>query len=66
MPRLLGFDEQFLRMWRFYFTSCEAVFLERRVSGVQLVLARSEWRGDLHLRERRPQASSGAQPAAVA
>lgn len=63
--RLLGFDEQFLRMWQFYFTSCEAVFLERRVSGVQLVLARSEWRGDLHLRERRPQATSGAQPVAV-
>lgn len=47
---VLGFDDQFLRMWRFYFASCEAVFLERRVSDVQIVFARSGWRGDLGLR----------------
>jgi cyclopropane-fatty-acyl-phospholipid synthase len=46
----LGFDDQFLRMWRFYFAYCEAAFLERRVSDVQVVLARSGWRGDLGLR----------------
>jgi cyclopropane-fatty-acyl-phospholipid synthase len=45
--RALGFDDGFLRMWRFYFAYCEAGFLERRVSDVQLVLARSGWRGDL-------------------
>ncbi|MGD0194018.1 MAG: cyclopropane-fatty-acyl-phospholipid synthase family protein [Candidatus Dormibacteria bacterium] len=46
----MGFDEQFLRMWRFYFASCEAVFLERRVSDVQMIFARSGWRGELGLR----------------
>jgi cyclopropane-fatty-acyl-phospholipid synthase len=46
----LGFDDQFLRMWRFYFAYCEAAFLERRVSDVQLLLARSGWRGDVSLR----------------
>jgi cyclopropane-fatty-acyl-phospholipid synthase len=46
----LGFDDQFLRMWRFYFAYCEAAFRERRVSDVQVLLARSEWRGDVGLR----------------
>jgi cyclopropane-fatty-acyl-phospholipid synthase len=46
----LGFDDQFLRMWRFYFAYCEAAFLERRVSDVQVVLARSGWRGDVGVR----------------
>jgi cyclopropane-fatty-acyl-phospholipid synthase len=45
--RALGFDNGFLRMWRFYFAYCEAAFLERRVSDVQVVLARSGWRGDV-------------------
>jgi cyclopropane-fatty-acyl-phospholipid synthase len=48
--RALGFDDDFLRMWRFYFAYCEAGFLERRASGVQVVLARSGWRGDSGLR----------------
>ncbi|MHB8488693.1 MAG: class I SAM-dependent methyltransferase [Candidatus Dormibacteria bacterium] len=46
----LGFDDQFLRMWRFYFAYCEAAFLERRVSDVQVVFARSGWRGDVGVR----------------
>lgn len=37
-------------MRRFYFAYCEAAFLERRVSDVQVVLARSGWRGDVALR----------------
>ena len=45
--RALGFDDGFLRMWRFYVAYCEAGFLERRASDVQVVLARSVWRGDL-------------------
>ncbi|MGA9114391.1 MAG: cyclopropane-fatty-acyl-phospholipid synthase family protein [Candidatus Dormiibacterota bacterium] len=40
----LGFDEQFLRMWRFYFAYCEAGFLERRISDVQLTFAGRAWR----------------------
>jgi cyclopropane-fatty-acyl-phospholipid synthase len=35
----LGYDEQFLRMWRFYFAYCEAGFLERRISDVHLTFA---------------------------
>jgi len=45
--RALGFDDRFLRMWRFYFAYCEAGFLERRVSDVQMVLARAGWRDSL-------------------
>jgi len=48
--RELGFDDAFLRKWRFYLSSGEAVFLERRVSDVQVVVARSDWRGALGLR----------------
>ena len=46
----LGFDESFLRRWRFYFAYCTAGFAERHVSVVQMVLARSQWRGDTALR----------------
>ena len=46
----LGFDEAFLRKWRFYFAYCTAGFAERHVSVVQMVLARSQWRGGLALR----------------
>ncbi len=47
----LGFDEQFLRKWRFYFAYCEVGFAERQVSVVQIVLARDAWRGMLRLRD---------------
>jgi cyclopropane-fatty-acyl-phospholipid synthase len=40
----LGFDEQFLRMWRFYFAYCEAGFLERRISDVHMTFAGRAWR----------------------
>jgi cyclopropane-fatty-acyl-phospholipid synthase len=40
----LGYDEQFLRMWRFYFAYCEAGFLERRISDVHLTFAGRAWR----------------------
>jgi cyclopropane-fatty-acyl-phospholipid synthase len=46
----LGFDESFLRMWRYYFAYCMAGFAERHVSVVQIVLARPEWRGETELR----------------
>jgi cyclopropane-fatty-acyl-phospholipid synthase len=39
----LGFDERFLRMWRLYLCYCEAAFLERHVSDVQVVLAKPGW-----------------------
>jgi cyclopropane-fatty-acyl-phospholipid synthase len=36
----LGFDEHFWRFWTLYLSYCEAAFMERHVSDVQLVLAR--------------------------
>ena len=42
----LGVTEALGRLWDFYLAYCEAAFLERHVSVVQLVLARSEWRPD--------------------
>ena len=42
--RSLGLNDRFLRMWRYYFAVCEAGFSERRISDVQLVFARPEWR----------------------
>jgi cyclopropane-fatty-acyl-phospholipid synthase len=43
----LGFGEAFSRRWDFYLSYCEAAFLERHVSDVQLVLARGQWRDRL-------------------
>jgi cyclopropane-fatty-acyl-phospholipid synthase len=43
----LDFGEEFSRRWDFYLSYCEAAFLERHVSDVQLVLARSQWRDSL-------------------
>lgn len=39
----LGFDERFVRMWDLYLAYCEAGFRERRISDVQLVLAKPGW-----------------------
>lgn len=39
-----GFDEQFIRMWRYYLCYCEGGFLERTISTVQLVASRGAWR----------------------
>ena len=38
--RGLGYDEVFLRMWEFYLCCCEAMFDERWVGDVQLLLAK--------------------------
>ena len=35
-----GYDERFMRMWRYYFSYCEGGFLERTISTVQLVLSK--------------------------
>jgi len=39
--RGLGFDERFVRLWRFYLAYCEAGFEERYLGDVQLVLRKS-------------------------
>jgi cyclopropane-fatty-acyl-phospholipid synthase len=38
--RALGFDDRFLRLWDLYLGYCEAAFLERHISDVQMVLHR--------------------------
>jgi cyclopropane-fatty-acyl-phospholipid synthase len=36
--RALGYDEEFIRRWDYYFCYCEAGFLERSIGDVQLLL----------------------------
>ena len=38
--RALGYDDRFIRMWRYYLSYCEAGFAERYLSNYQLVFAR--------------------------
>jgi len=45
-----GTDDQQRRLWLLYLAYCEAAFLERHVSDVQLVLAPGGWRGELRVR----------------
>ena len=40
-------SDEFLRLWTYYLAYCEAAFLERYVSDVQVVLANPYWRGSL-------------------
>jgi cyclopropane-fatty-acyl-phospholipid synthase len=39
--RALGYDERFVRMWEFYLCYCEGGFIERSISDVHLLFARS-------------------------
>ncbi len=43
--RALGFDEAFIRMWRYYLCYCEGGFLERDISDVQMVFSMRDWKG---------------------
>jgi cyclopropane-fatty-acyl-phospholipid synthase len=42
--RRLGFDETFIRMWRFYLCFCEGGFLERVIHTGQFLLAKPDFR----------------------
>ena len=44
--RSQGFPESFIRMWEYYLCYCEAAFLERAISDVQIVFAKPENRLD--------------------
>ena len=45
--RAQGYEERFIRMWEFYLCYCEGGFMERAISDVHLLLARSgNRRGD--------------------
>lgn len=43
--RELGFPDEFLRMWEYYFCYCEAGFAERNIGSAQLLFARPAHRG---------------------
>jgi len=43
--RALGYDDTFIRLWKFYFSYCEGAFLERKISTVHLVAVKPDYRG---------------------
>lgn len=43
--RALGYSEEFIRMWEFYFCYCEGGFEERVIGDVQLMFAKPGFRG---------------------
>jgi cyclopropane-fatty-acyl-phospholipid synthase len=47
----LGVSRELRRLWALYLAYCEASFLERHISDVQVVLAKPAWRGPLKGRE---------------
>ncbi len=44
--RALGYGEDFLRLWDYYFTYCEGGFRERAISTAQILFAKPGWRPD--------------------
>jgi cyclopropane-fatty-acyl-phospholipid synthase len=38
----MGFSDEFLRIWEYYFIYCEAGFRERFIGDVQIVMAKPE------------------------
>jgi cyclopropane-fatty-acyl-phospholipid synthase len=55
--RTLGYDERFRRMWDLYLAYCEAGFRERRISDVQLLLAKPGYRTETFAAPVTPDAS---------
>ncbi|MBL8850162.1 MAG: hypothetical protein JNG89_10785, partial [Planctomycetaceae bacterium] len=51
--RALGFTDEFLRMWHYYFCYCEAAFEERAVGVVQIQFDKSGCRRDPAVLSRR-------------
>lgn len=44
--RSLGYDDSFIRLWKFYFSYCEGAFLERKISTVHLIAVKPDYRGE--------------------
>ena len=42
--RAQGFDERFVRMWKFYLAYCEGGFRERSIGVSHLLMAKPGWR----------------------
>ena len=45
----LGFSNEFINMWEFYFVFCEAGFRERNIGDYQVIFAKSNTR-DINIR----------------
>jgi cyclopropane-fatty-acyl-phospholipid synthase len=58
--RALGYEETFIRMWRYYFCYCEAGFLERAIGDVQMLLMKPECRLEVPASAALPGAPSGS------
>ncbi|MDG2252069.1 MAG: cyclopropane-fatty-acyl-phospholipid synthase [Methylophilaceae bacterium] len=43
----LGFDEEFIRMWLFYFCYCEGGFLEKSISNIHLHITKPDYRNKI-------------------
>ena len=44
--RSLGFSNEFIRLWNFYFSYCEAGFIERQIGSVQMLFTKPLCRMD--------------------
>lgn len=44
--RALGYGEDFIRLWDYYFAYCEGGFRERAISTAQFLFAKPRWRQD--------------------
>jgi cyclopropane-fatty-acyl-phospholipid synthase len=42
--RSMGYSEEFLRMWHFYYCYCEGAFLEKAIGNVQILLVKPDCR----------------------
>jgi cyclopropane-fatty-acyl-phospholipid synthase len=47
--RRLGFSEEFIRTWEFYFGYCEGGFRERMIGDVQMILTKPSCQGAVGL-----------------
>ena len=45
-----GFDQQFRRMWNFYFAYCAGGFAERKIGSVHMLFGKPQYRDDLSVR----------------
>jgi len=40
----MGYSEEFLRMWEYYYCYCEGAFLEHAIGNVQMLMVKPESR----------------------
>jgi cyclopropane-fatty-acyl-phospholipid synthase len=45
--KAIGLPDAFLRLWNYYFSYCEAGFLERHISATQMVFAKPKYRNSI-------------------